>query len=104
MAGARAFVAVLYGTLITLLGARFVVCLIRADPESGVVKVFGTITDPFVAPFEGVLGIQHVPIGGAEHSSVDIGALVAMAGYSLLFALIVAVLGVFRARRAGVAG
>lgn len=77
-----------FGLIETLLIGRFMLCLLRADSDHPIVQVFGTVTDPLVRPFEGVLGIQHVQVGGEVHGAVDVGALVAMAGYGLLFALL----------------
>ena len=77
-----------FGLIETLLIGRFVLCALRVDPENRIVEVFGTVTDPLVRPFEGILGIQHVPVGGEVHGAVDVGALAAMAGYGLIFAVL----------------
>ncbi len=92
LGGLKVLAGAAFGLIETLLVGRFVLCLVRADPENRVVEVWGTITDPLVRPFEGVLGIQHVAVGGETHGAFDAGALVAMAGYGLLFALIFAIL------------
>ena len=91
--------SVLFGALLAFIGARFVLCLVRADPENRIVSVIGVMTDPFVAPFEGILGLQHVPVGTGEHGAADWAALIAIAGYAILLALILALLGAFRRPR-----
>lgn len=102
MAVLLGLLAVLVGTAIGLVGVRFVLCLLRVDASNRIVEVVGVITDPLVAPFENVLGIEHVAVGG-EHGAADTAALVAMAGYGLVFALLWAIGSMLRRGRSVVA-
>jgi uncharacterized protein YggT (Ycf19 family) len=51
--------------------------------------VYG-ITEPFVAPFRGIFAIDQVSPGGG--SVFDIGALVALVGWFLIYLLLMAIL------------
>ncbi len=75
------------GILAILLGLRFVLKLIAANPDSGfTVFVYG-ITGLFVAPFEAIVG---TPSAGG--SVLEVTTLIAMAVYALFFWVVVRVL------------
>ena len=77
------------GILAILLGLRFVLKLIAANPDSGfTVFVYG-ITGLFVAPFEAIVGTPTV--GG---SVLEVTTLIAIAVYALFFWVVVRVLQV----------
>lgn len=77
----------LLGILEILLGLRFVLKLIAANPDSGfTVFVYG-ITGIFVAPFNALIGTP--TFGG---SSLEATTLIAMAVYALLFWILARVL------------
>ncbi len=42
--------------LYTLLGIRLVLALIAANPQNGFVQLISTVTNPFYAPFRGIVG------------------------------------------------
>jgi hypothetical protein len=48
------------------------------------------VTEPFVAPFRGIFNFDLVSPGGG--STLDIGALVALVGWALIYMLIMAIL------------
>lgn len=77
------------GILAILLGLRFVLKLIAANPDSGfTVFVYG-ITGLFVAPFEAIVGTPTV--GG---SVLEVTTLIAIAVYALFFWVVLRVLQV----------
>lgn len=95
---ARTVVAVAFGALLILIGTRVVFCALQANAATPMVGFVTAATDPFIAPFESVLGLRHVSPGGT-HAEFDVAALVALAGYSLLMALIFAILAIPGRRR-----
>lgn len=72
------------GLLEILLGLRFVLKLIAANPASGFGSLIYGLSAIFVAPFNGLLGTPAA--GGAV---LEVTTLIAMAVYALLFWLIV---------------
>jgi len=69
----------LLGILEILLGLRFVLKLIAANPDTGFSAFIYGITEIFIAPFNALLGTP--TFGG---SSLEITTLIAMAVYALL--------------------
>jgi uncharacterized membrane protein len=70
----------LLGLLEILLGLRFMLKLIAANPDSGFASFMYGITKPFLAPFAGLLG---TPASGGM--ILEVTTLVAMAIYALIF-------------------
>jgi uncharacterized membrane protein len=77
------------GILAILLGLRFVLKLIAANPDSGFTIFIYGITGLFVAPFEAIVGTPTV--GG---SVLEVTTLIAIAVYALFFWVVVRVLQV----------
>jgi len=75
------------GILEILLGIRFVLQLIGANPASGFATFIYGITGVFVAPFAGLIG---TPASGGM--TFEVTTLIAMAVYALLFWVIVRVI------------
>jgi len=70
----------LLGLLEILLGLRFMLKLIAANPNSGFAVFMYGITGPFMAPFKGLIG---TPTSGG--TILEVTTLIAMAIYALLF-------------------
>jgi len=70
-----------------LLGIRFVLHLIGANPDNGFATFIYGITGVFVAPFNSLLG---TPVPGG--TTFEVTTLIAMAVYALLFWMIVRVI------------
>jgi len=68
------------GILEILLGLRFMLKLIAANPDSGFAAFMYGITGPFVAPFTGLVG---TPSSG--EMILEVTTLIAMAVYALFF-------------------
>jgi uncharacterized protein YggT (Ycf19 family) len=69
----------LFGILEGLLGIRFVLELLGANPAAGFAQFIYTVTNPFLAPFAGLFGKAH--FGG---SVFDVSILVAILVYALI--------------------
>jgi uncharacterized protein YggT (Ycf19 family) len=89
-ATARRIVGLLFGVLVTLIGLRVVLLLLAANAGNALVDFIYGITEPLVAPFRGIFSMDVISPTGA--SQLDIAALVAIVGWSLIAILIIAIL------------
>lgn len=87
---ARRVVSLLFGILAVLIALRIVLLLLVANQTNGLVDFIYNVTEPFVAPFRGIFNFDLVSPGGG--STLDIGALVALIGWALIYLLIMAIL------------
>jgi uncharacterized protein YggT (Ycf19 family) len=86
-----------FGVLQVALILRIVLLLLVANPDNAVVELILGFTDPFVEPFRGMFALDRVT---ADQGSVlDVAAIVALIGWTLVEALILALLRVFDRRR-----
>lgn len=91
-------VTFLFGILQASLILRIVLLLLVANPGNDVVALILNVTDPFVEPFRGMFALDRV---GSDAGSVfDLAALVALIGWTLVEALILALLRIFARRPA----
>ncbi|MFL5675449.1 MAG: YggT family protein [Chloroflexota bacterium] len=87
-----------FGVLQALLILRIILLLLVANPNNGIVDTIFNITQPFVEPFIGMFSLNRVQ---ADQGSVlDIAAIVALIGWTLIEALILAALRIFSRRPA----
>jgi uncharacterized protein YggT (Ycf19 family) len=87
-----------FGVLQALLILRIILLLLVANPGNDVVSFILGVTDPFVAPFIGMFDLNQVT---ADQGSVlDVAAIVALIGWTLVEALILAALRIFSRRPA----
>lgn len=86
-----------FGLIGILLGFRFVLKLLGANPDSGFVDFIYTITSILTAPFDNIFGVTTAEAGKVE-SVFEPSILVAIAVYSLIAWGIVKLLNVNRAR------
>lgn len=87
---AARILSLLFGILAVLIGLRIVLLLLVANQSNAIVDFVYGITEPFVAPFRGIFAINQVSPGGG--SVFDIGALVALVGWLLIYLLLMAIL------------
>lgn len=87
----------LFGILQAALILRIILLLLVANTGNDVVSLILSITDPFVEPFRGMFQIDRVSAG---ESRFDVAALVALIGWTLVEALILAALRIFSRRPA----
>jgi uncharacterized protein YggT (Ycf19 family) len=90
LAYAARVVSLLFGILAVLIGLRILLLLLVANQTNAIVDFVYGITEPFVAPFRGIFRIDQVFPGGG--SVFDVGALVALVGWLLIYLLIMAIL------------
>jgi len=88
-------VTFLFGVLQAALILRIILLLLVANTGNDVVSLILNITDPFVEPFRGMFSIDRVTAG---QSKFDVAALVALVGWTLVEALILAALRIFSRR------
>lgn len=69
--------------LTTLLGLRFAFALLDANQTNGIVSFVDGFTEPFVAPFKGMLSYDHASVGTVSFQGYT---LLAILGYGLLTA------------------
>jgi hypothetical protein len=86
----RRIVMLLFGILQALLILRIILLLLVANRDNGVVSLILGVTDLFVEPFVGMFSLNRVTAD--QGSTLDIAAIVALVGWTLLEALILAVL------------
>jgi uncharacterized protein YggT (Ycf19 family) len=90
------FVAFIFGVLQALLILRIVLLLLVANQGNDIVSFVLSVTDPFVEPFRGMFALDRV---GANHGSLlDVAAVVALIGWTLIEALVLAALRIFARR------
>jgi uncharacterized protein YggT (Ycf19 family) len=87
---ARRIVSLLFGILFVLIALRILLLLLVANQSNAIVDFIYGVTEPFVVPFRGVFAIDTVSPGGG--SALDVGALVALIGWFLIYLLIIAIL------------
>jgi len=86
----RRFVILLFGILQGALILRVILLLLVANQGNDVVSLIMGLTDPFVEPFRGMFQLERV---AADQGSVlDIAAIVALIGWTLVEALVLAAL------------
>ena len=89
-------VTFLFGVLQVALILRIILLLLVANPGNDVVALILGITDPFVEPFRGMFQLDRVT---ADQGSVlDIAAIVALIGWTLVELLVLAAIRIFDRR------
>jgi hypothetical protein len=87
-----------FGILQALLILRIILLLLVANPGNDIVQFVFDVTQPFVEPFVGMFSLNRVE---ADQGSVlDVAAVVALVGWTLVEALILAALRIFSRRPA----
>lgn len=89
----RRIVVLVFGLIQIIIGARFVLLLLDAREANALVSAILNISGVFVAPFEGILRTDAIHSAG---SVLDITAVVAFVGWSILELIVIWALGIFR--------
>jgi uncharacterized protein YggT (Ycf19 family) len=100
-ATAARIVTFIFGILQALLVLRIILLLLVANPGNDVVSFVLSVTDPFVEPFRGMFQLDRVTAD--QGSTLDIAAIVALIGWTLIEALIIAGVRIFSRRPSSVA-
>jgi hypothetical protein len=89
----RRVVVFVFGVIQVLLLLRIVGLLIDANRNNAIVQLIYDTTAILVAPFEGIIRTDTVNAGA---SVLDVTAIVALIGWTILEALILAAIGILR--------
>ena len=84
-----------FGILQALLILRIILLVLVANPGNDIVSLILNVTNPFVEPFRGMFALDKAT---ADRSIFDIAALVALIGWTLLEAVVLAGLRIFQRR------
>jgi hypothetical protein len=94
---ARRIVVLVFGLIQIVIGARIVLLLLDAREANVLVSAVLNVSQVFVAPFEGMLRTDSLHAAG---SVLDITAIVALVGWTILELIVLWVIGIFRRRSA----
>lgn len=83
----------IFGLIELLIVARIVLLLVSARESNSIVSFIYSVSDVFVAPFRGILGINEVQAGAA---AFDVAALVALIGWVIIELIVFGLVRVFR--------
>lgn len=86
-------VVFIFGLIELLIVLRIVLLLFAARESNDIVAAVYNLSEIFVAPFRGILGINQVQSGA---TALDVGAIVALIAWFVIEAVVLALLRVFR--------
>jgi hypothetical protein len=86
-------VVLLFGIVQAFIILRIILLLLNAREGNDLVAFILNTSQVFVAPFNGMLRIDNLAAGG---SVFDVAAVLALVGWTVLEALILAAVGIFR--------
>ena len=90
---ARRVIVLVFGLIQILIAARFVLLLLDAREANGLVSGILNVSQLFVAPFEGILRTDSLHSAG---SVLDITAVVAFVGWTIVELIVIWAVGIFR--------
>jgi hypothetical protein len=90
---ARRTAVFLFGIVQGLILLRIVFLLLDAREANGIVSGILNVSQVFVGPFDGILHTNALTAGG---SILDIAAIVAIVGWTVIEFLVIAGVGIFR--------
>lgn len=90
---ARRIIVLIFGLIQILIAARILLLLLDAREANSLVSGILDFSQLFVAPFEGILRTDSLNAAG---SVLDITAIVALAGWTVLELILIWGIGVFR--------
>jgi hypothetical protein len=91
----RRIAVLVFGLIQVVIGARIVLLLLDAREANGLVSAILAISQVFVAPFEGMLRTDSLNASG---SVLDVTAIVALVGWTIIELIVLWVIGIFRRR------
>ena len=89
----RRIIYLVFGLIQLVIGARIVLLLLDARVGNALVSGILNLSQPFVAPFEGILNSNSLHSAG---SVLDLAAILALVGWTLLEFVIFWVIGIFQ--------
>jgi hypothetical protein len=90
---ARRVVVLAFGLIQIVIGARIVLLLLDAREANALVTGILNVSQVFVAPFEGILRTDSLSRAG---SVLDIAAIVAFVGWTIIELIVLWAIGIFR--------
>jgi len=89
----RRVIVLVFGLIQIVIGLRIVLLLLDARTGNALVSGILDISKIFVAPFEGILNSNALTSGG---STLDVAAVVAFVGWTILELIVLWAVGIFR--------
>jgi hypothetical protein len=89
----RRIVVLVFGLVQIVIGLRIVLLLLDAREGNVLVSIINNIGGVLIAPFEGILRTNALTSGG---SILDVAAIVALVGWSIVELIVLWSLGIFR--------
>ena len=90
---ARRVIVVVFGLIQIVIVARIVLILLDARQGNDLVAAILNVSQVFVAPFEGILQTDSLHAAG---STLDIAAILAFVGWTILELIVIWAVGIFR--------
>ncbi len=90
---ARRIVYLIFGLIQLVIVLRIVLLLVDARTGNDIVQAILNISQVFVGPFEGILKTDALHSGGSE---LDVAAVVALIGWTIIEAIVLWILNIFR--------
>jgi hypothetical protein len=90
---ARRIVILVFGLIQLVIGARIVLLLLDAREANAIVSSILSVSQVFVAPFDGILRTDALHASG---STLDITAIVAFVGVTIIELIVLWAIGIFR--------
>jgi hypothetical protein len=89
----RRIIVLVFGLIQIVIGARIVLLLLDAREANGLVAGILSVGQIFVGPFEGILRTDSLNSAG---SVLDVSAVVAFVGWTVLELIVIWAVGIFR--------
>jgi len=90
---ARRIIILVFGLIQLVIGARIVLLLVDAREANGLVAAVLNVSQIFVAPFEGILRADSLHAAG---STLDVAAMVALVGWTIIELIVLWAAGILR--------
>ena len=89
----RRIIVLVFGLIQIVIGARIVLLLLDAREANGLVSGILNVSQLFVAPFEGILKADSLHSAG---SVLDVAAILAFVGWTIIELIVIWAVGIFR--------
>lgn len=90
---ARRIIVLIFGLIQLVIGLRIILLLLNAREANGLVNGIYDLSQVFVGPFEGILGTNALHASGA---TLDVAAVVAFVGWTVIELVVIWVVSIFR--------
>jgi len=90
---ARRVIVLIFGLIQILIGLRVLLLLLNAREANALVRFILDLSQVFVGPFEGILRTHALQSSG---SILDLDAIVALIGWTVLELIVVWIINIFR--------